>query len=486
MKRNIQSNILLLSIIAAFISVMAMLLSPGKYFFAIFFPVTYTIVLSFFVVVVNKRKTSFTSFIFFVMAFLRYVIVPTLGCFTDYYDVDKKFITDESLDIALILMIVELICAGLFLTVLECSKKRHRQEEKFRLTLYGSKLGYIVFVAVAFLVYITIGRDLDLKINFFMLSADVDRTSDSVETLVSFVNLLISAALFFVTVVIINRFKNKYDISKSQSSRSWYVLCSLLFVLIPICTIFGERRVSVLNVAIGYMVLLIAMYPEYSGKIIKRLSLGAGSVIVLMSLYKTLAVFLYSSYEEAVNSSNLGLTDFVCQLDSYFLGMKTVARNVTFSSVNSVGLSNALYDIFRNIFGLSFFLKGDLTTSEIFNLNMTNGRALTGTLFSGCGYAYCYTGFILCFADICIKLGILMKIEQKIRTARYYEWKYVWGYIYSILAYFMFGSIVLQINSVTRFLFCYAIFIYCSSIFRRLGNNRKMNYHAMKEQRIGY
>ena len=189
-----------------------------------------------------------------------------------------------------------------------------------------------------------------------MLSADVDRTSDSVETLVSFVNLLISAALFFVTVVIINRFKNKYDISKSQSSRSWYVLCSLLFVLIPICTIFGERRVSVLNVAIGYMVLLIAMYPEYSGKIIKRLSLGAGSVIVLMSLYKTLAVFLYSSYEEAVNSSNLGLTDFVCQLDSYFFGMKTVARNVTFSSVNSVGLSNALYDIFRNIFGLSFFL----------------------------------------------------------------------------------------------------------------------------------
>ena len=220
MKRNIQSNILLLSIIAAFISVMAMLLSPGKYFFAIFFPVTYAIVLSFFVVVVNKRKTSFTSFIFFVMAFLRYVIVPTLGCFTDYYDVDKKFITDESLDTALILMIVELICAGLFLTVLECSKKRYRQEEKFRLTLYGSKLGYIVFVAVAFLVYITIGRDLDLKINFFMLSADVDRTSDSVGNLVSFVNLLISAALFFVTVVIINRFKNKYDISKSQSSRS--------------------------------------------------------------------------------------------------------------------------------------------------------------------------------------------------------------------------------------------------------------------------
>ena len=86
-----------------------------------------------------------------------------------------------------------------------------------------------------------------------------------------------------------------------------------------------------------------------TGKIIKRLSLGAGSVIVLMSLYKTLAVFLYSSYEEAVNSSNLGLTDFVFQLDSYFLGMKTVARNVTFSSVNSVGLSNALYDIFRNI-----------------------------------------------------------------------------------------------------------------------------------------
>lgn len=470
MKRNLRNNLLLLSAVVSFIGAGVMILSPDEYSLSILFPVTYTVVLVVFIVMVNRREISFASLCFFSFAFLRYTIIPVIGCFTNYYEVDTILITEKSLNTALILMLIELVCASLFLTVLECSQRRQRQVEGSQLALYGSKLGYVIFIALALVVYMTIGRSMNLKISFFMLSAGVERTSDSVGTLVSLVNLLISAALFFVTVIAIYSFKKQYNISNSQRTRRWYVLCSILFVLIPICTIFGERRVSVLNVAVGYIVLLISVYPEHKGKIIKRLSLGAGCIILLMTLYKTLTVFLYESYEEAMNANSMDLIDLACQLDSYFYGIKTVARNVTFASTNSVKISNAIYDIFRNIFGFSFFLKGGLTTSELFNLYKSGGRELTGTLFSSCGYAYCYLGFIGPFIDICVKLGIMIKIEKIIRSTRYYEWKYIWGYVYSILAYSMFGSIVMQINSVTRFLFCHAIFIFCASFFKRKSN----------------
>lgn len=425
---------------------------------------------------------SITSIIYFGMAYLRYVIVPALGAISNYYRIDNILISKESLNIAILLMIFEFITATLVLIILEHSNMGCFKVNKQKLQLQGSKKGYVLFTLFTLVIYLIFGRNLDLKINFLFLKSSVQRTTDNVDTIVSFMNLLISASLFFLILLILYKLRKKYDVLKENGkSASKYLKYSLLISLFPIFTIFGERRVSILNVAIGYMVLLIAMYPEYKSRIIKNISIAAGIVILAMTLYKSLSVFLYDSYLEALGLNKFNLMEFSCMLDSYFFGIKTVARNSTFAKSGTVGFLNLFFDIFRNIFGLSFLFKGSgYTTSELFNLYKTGGRELTGTLFSSCGYAYCFLGIMGSALDMCIKIVVLFKIEKYMKKTSYMEWKYIWGYLYSTIAYFMFGSIVMQINSFTRFLFTYAIIIFCSSllkgksIYRYSNNNYRM------------
>ena len=473
MKKSKQGILLLLSLTVSLLGIPAMLTSSTQYFISILLPINYTIVLAFFSIAVDGRKISVTATIFFAMGLLRYVVIPVLGSFTDYYAVDTKLLSEESLDTALILMLFELICAGLLLTFWECRKNRKNVKNLGEMSLYGTKTGYVLFILLAIGVYLAIGRNMDLRISFLLLSAGKGREYDTVNVMVSLVNLIISAALLFATVLMANNFKKKYDLlSACNDKNGKYVMYSILTALIPICIIFGERRVSVLNVAVAYIVLLVALYPKNKGAIIKGISLTASCVILLMTLYKTFEVFLHGSYEAAMSINKIDLSTISCQLDSYFYGIKTVARNVTFAEADKVNIFNAVYDVLRNTFGISFFMKGSLTTSEIFNMYKAGGAALTGTLFSSCGYAYCYLGYLGSFVDMFVKLLVMLGIENLIRKTEFYEWKYVWGYLYSVFAYFMFGSIVLQINSVTRFLFCYAVFIFFSSLFRNGKRNR--------------
>ncbi len=89
-------------------------------------------------------------------------------------------------------------------------------------------------------------------------------------------------------------------------------------------------------------------------------------VLALMTLYKELYVFNYSSYSEALNSTSVSNLKIVDTLQSYFYGPSNIAASIDYLNYYNGSFKQYLFDNTRAVFGFNFFLdKKQLITSQL-------------------------------------------------------------------------------------------------------------------------
>ena len=78
-------------------------------------------------------------------------------------------------------------------------------------------------------------------------------------------------------------------------------------------------------------------------------------VLALMTLYKELYVFNYSSYSEALNSTSVSNSKIVDTLQSYFYGPSNIAASIDYLNYYNGSFKQYLFDNTQSCFKFNFF-----------------------------------------------------------------------------------------------------------------------------------
>lgn len=413
------------------------------------------------IVVISKHRTIglITAHIFVGLQWLRLVLLPLLGSLSGYFESYGFFVTQKSAYIAIFLICFEAISTFVFFTFILNQVKFRSKSDNIELKLLGNKYIYMLFILLSLLLYVTSGAK---EYNFILIDLSEERLSASTDG--SVISAIIDYGLTFFIIIFLYCCFKKYRSSRKKR----YAYYALLCAVVRICLISSEGRMSQIYLLGTFLLLLPILFPEYKKRIRTVVLIIAFAVIGFMTVYKVFAAFLYDSYIDAIKSSSFGLYDMSTQIDIYFYGVKTIARNVGYASQSTLSLGHVLFDFFRNTFGIHYLFKDiDYSTLEYYNLFLYSGLSTSGHLLSSVAYGFQYFGILLSPMCTCINIWIAFLVERKLYQIKYIEIYYISSIIFVRLSLSIFSNFMQTWNLVSRTFVIGMIVIGCSAIFKR-------------------
>lgn len=404
-----------------------------------------------------KEGISFTPAIVVFMYWLRLVFLPVMA----YTGVEDKTM-DYSLPVFLTLY--EFLVVTIFIFLFDfndCNLKAN----KHRLELRGSSKVYILYGILALGVYVLFARKLDLFDFFLKASNTVERGGDIVDFKFLVIREVINCGMLFFYLFLVHYWQKKY----CKCNRDLFLYYVLFISLIFLSIISGERRTSILYKAFAITVILIQLFPTQRRKILKTIVFGAFFVLILMTIYKSFHAYMYDSYVSALKEREMTDTLGGQVFDSYFYGLRTIAKNLDFIQEAELSFINIIYDFLRSIFGLHLFIKDSgFTTSQLYNLSIYGYGQTNGYLFSGIAYGYAYWGLILSPLIPLFNVLIMVGVERVMNKCCSIEMSYVYALIFIRFAFGFESEFAPLINMVTRTLIIYGTFYYVSRLSKKI------------------
>ena len=365
--------------------------------------------------VVNFKKARI-GMIVAVCEFLRCVFLPVFISFTDISEYNSYFIKDNDvLNLAILLMIYEMFVLFLF-TRFIITKKQHFFTREKSVNLPKNDKTILLIMAVLSIIVFLVWPEMKGEVSFLFLDASSDRVRTIVRDNYSTINLIIikflQFSLFSLFIITLDYCSKKYDIY----SDNIYIWLSVIAGILTMSFIFRESRITIIYTFFAIFSCLLLKFPSYKKRITILLGFSAVFLIVGMTIYRLFAVYNFSSYISALDSSNIKDNYWSSFLDSYLLGPQSVALGVTFKNAfaNFFTIENFFYDIFRPFIGINFFLKDiDMdTTITMYNswLHNTTDQS-NGLLLQITNQCYCYLGFLLSPLFVCFFVWLSAKFE---------------------------------------------------------------------------
>lgn len=419
----------------------------------------------------QRRKNVYrtTGWLLIGLQWLRCVLSPALGALCGYYSNIGSHIDSDAASLAVCMLIYETMAVFIF----ACFAIRFSGQEKdvYRgelMTLSGDVKIYALFILFAFGLMI-ITRNVPFQ--FFALSSGTSTRLVLQENSNLALDTVIMYGLTFLVIIVIAEMHKKYLVS----DRELYLNIALIAIVIRVSLISSESRLAlVYQIGTGLM-LMIKMFPKKRKKTVRILLIAAIAVIGLLTIYKVFYAFMFDSYLQALASrTNFSLLDISAQLDAYFYGVKTVARNFSYvRSSSDASLLRWLLDIVRNTFGVHYAFRGNTkTTIEAYNLYVYSGRATSGYLFSSIAYGYMYYGIVFAPVSTIINFILACMMEKRIRSICHIEIYYIMCLAYIRFAVSQFAVFGATWNYVSRTLVIGMFVIGLASIGRLKSKSR--------------
>lgn len=401
----------------------------------------------------NHSSYNLIQSIICILLFIRLVALPGVNLMDDYYTFVERNNTTSIFNEAISLCIYESIIISIFIYALTNNKyiKNNSYQFSEQRELSGNTFVYIIFIIFAIGVAMTVGRHMHLfDFVFKTVGEDNVRDDETMDAASLLIRQILSSGLIFTFFVFTEKCRRKYNFS---GSRSLYLNLNILFALFLVCLITGERRTSQVYTAFASMWLLTHIYYSESKKIIKYILICAIFVLTLLTIYKHFYAFLYDSYLEAIQHGDSSDVFSTSTIDSYFYGIGTLSKNLDFAHNGYVPFFTCIYDIFRNIFGVNFFVpRGIHTTLESYNLYVYLGEKSNGFLIGSAGYGYVYFGFIFAPILTCINVAFMYFLERKLKTCTSIEMTYLWAIVFMRFSFGALGCLPPLLNMSSRYL----------------------------------
>lgn len=429
-----------------------------EYKFALLLPIA-SFVFFEFIFTLNFKAAPAVLYSFVALVWLRFTLMPVLITFYTIKGIDYITLDTFTIRDGIFYMVYELLFISILVYLLNVYSVRRVKLTKVKPKMHGSVYLYlfiIFFVAAVFVIY---PNSSNLVGFFYIKSNDIGtRAGDVVDSIDLLVRQLFILGMSLIFIISLNR-------------RNFAV--SLFLGMLLICFIVGERRSAQIYSAFSAFILLSAVYPDRIKAVALSVAIPATSVILVMSIYKFLNVFLYDSYLDALGDSSSASSLNLSQLfQMYFFGPQNLAKSFDFAYDSGLGFSNFSFDFLRSIFIVNQLVRGDgVLTSEYFNHYVYGNTSIsTGQVLSSGGYGAVFVG--VAFAPIFTFLNVFLAYLSEIimRNATSLEVKYLFSIITIRFATNIFGPTPALINYATMVFgtlgLCYFISIY----IRRVGS----------------
>lgn len=461
------------AIVAFVICVVSQRTICNEYSMVIFFPIIYLILSFFLMMILRQKRTSVyrtTGSLLIGLQWIRGVLSPAIGCLCGFYGEVGSRIDSAEATTAVWLMLYEMFAVFLFaILIIRYSGQETDSFIEEEMTLSGDSKLYAIFILFAFALMVLTRT---VPFQFIALSSGTTTRLVLEQNDNLAVETIIMYGFTFLVIVVIAVMHKKYILT----NREVFLNIALCAIILRVALISSESRLAlVYQIGTGLM-LMSKLFPKKKFKVVRVLLVVAIAVIGLLTIYKVFYAFLYSSYLEAISSrSNFGLLDISAQLDAYFYGVKTVARNLTYvQSARDASFSTWLMDIVRNTFGIHYLIRNNtITTIEAYNQFIYEGRSASGYLFSSLAYGSMYYSYLFAPVATIINFCLACFMEKRIRSIRYIEIYYIMCLVYVRFAVSQFAVFSATWNYVSRTFIIGMVVIGFASI-GRIGLNKKI------------
>ena len=403
---------------------------------------------------ISNVNLKFTRMVYDVFGIIRLLVIPLLIGITGDKIIDNLPLGHEYFNQAVGLISVEYIIGAVFLYIFSKLFTNKVSVKSINYKVAGSKIFYAIFIVVVFFVFIYSEKARE-SVSFLIIQThDTGRGTEDTSSMVVLIRMLLQLALALMFVIVSYLSYKKYK----NNPRIHYLFLPLIFGLINISLIVGERRSLQLYTLISVLVIITLLFKRHSKKINVVILIVGGFVLLLMTLYKELYIFNYSSYSAALEASSTSNINFVDQIQSYFYGPSNVAG----------AFSQFIFDNTRAIFFFFLFINHDhLITSQLFNQLIYGNKQLTGHLISSAGYGYIYFGPILFFLVLVFNLFLSCVFEVFLHKTKSLELIFVGTYIYMRVVASMFGHTTPIITLISSIIIIYSIIIFASILVKK-------------------
>lgn len=439
-------------------------------------PAVYAIIYIFFIHESIFQYKSIVALSYFLISYLRFIIIPILISVTNTYGIEYIIVMkEEYYYIAFCLMLYELIFTSIVLRLSTQyflkgnSINFFTSQKKLRLT--GSKWIYFGFLMFAFLLYLIYPGAKDLLSFLVIQSEQGIRLDERIETNLMLIRQILIVACILAYIVVLSYLIKRYKIT----NKNLYVIFAVGISLLNISIIVGERRSVQIYTAFVCIFILGTLFEKYKKRIYLVIGTGAALILIGMSIYKHLNAFLYDSYWEALTNSSGTGWGIANTFQAYFFGPQNLAIAVEIAKQVENPISRFIFDFFRSTIGFNFFVKGiDITSSDVFNSYIYGEFKPSGHVISSTGHVYLYFGFLL--APILVALTIVLGtyMEKKLKNTISLELSYLYGYILIRMCVSMFANLPAVINTVSLMLFSLGLIYFVSRIFQRFSEGSKI------------
>lgn len=377
----------------------------------------------------------------------------------------------------LVLNTLEFVIGVLILFILSLIFKKYdfnkiRKSKEYHLS--GSYSFYSLFVFLTLVLYFVFPGASDL-INFFYIEIDStgERAGDVTDTKLVLIRQLFIASVAIIFLVSASICHKKNNSNLYIRSNNYYLYLSIIFAILTVSIIVGERRTAQIYTAFSSILVLITLFESQKKKIIFLIITPAIAIISLMSIYKFFGAFMYGSYLEAI--SNVKADSIVSSLmQIYFFGPQNITLANDFFEHLNVGQwgdpSRFIFDVTRSIFGPSFLLKSHGTlTSEVFNHYIYETNVPTGQVLSSMSLSIIYFGYYFFFVMFVFNIVLSVLLELVFRITLSIEVKYIFSVFLIRMISNLYGPTPALISFISMTALTLGLVFAVSYILRKIG-----------------
>lgn len=439
-------------------------------------PLAASIVYSLFSSTIKQTFKSIGCLVFYLITFLRYVLLPVLMVYTDYVG-NNIYMQEYYYNVAVLVAIIELLVA--FSSIRYYQRKYYYQycihhEELLQDSYQAQGVEYIKFsplgmglLAILIVLLVLRGRwnEIFSRVTFFVVKKGAESLPSTYDTVIF---IAIKNLLFIYGSIYIYK---KYQ-AASRVGRLVLVAINILIGFINAMVYVTGARVTVLEQCAVTIVVLVLLYPKW-----KNIFLVAGGLVALISVGSTVLLWNFNiSFGESSLSGAIELRRVVTMLQDYFNGLTNIGWS--FASFDLIKNQRSILMLFSEIVRYSFCFKipGLTWVNDLFSNVKTSVELFTGThsyletaMIPIIGQCVYYVGPVFAILFDAIITFIMIKVLMKNYYIRNFtkcsiEKKYICIWLECMFGMFMCYGVSTYITKVSSVPLVMAIIIYANSL----------------------
>lgn len=425
-------------------------------------PLTYLLSYSIFYLRINNRKRyNFSTIVVLEILFvIKYVVYPMFLSLTPYEYTGIDFIStpNDTIYLMTILGSVEIISIFILAFLLHKNKKDDKKVLSFKesqdphLKFKGNILIYMIMVLVMLLLFVLFGYEHNL-ISF--LKSPTGQTDVLLLMLVKEMFMISMTLLYLMLLDFLVKKHNKKDFNFRLLIYFLILFISLIYVNIMDST----ARFSQLYPIIVVMYLLIILLPNKRKPTFLILSASALSVFLILTFAR----------EGGTDNWIGSLENLTSRIQVYLGGPLSSASSVHVLKENVyVNNFQFIFDNLRSIFGLNFYFRNKgFTSSQMYNLYLSNGLYPNGQLVFTTSYSYVYFGLVGSSITILVNFALIMFFNKLFYQSTKYELKFLYGIVMLRFISALFTDTPSFLTYATQYLVIFGLLILFASLFHK-------------------